>query len=116
MLAHKAAPEAHVEADVIADELQGNKNLAAVSFNACAIPSVAYTDPEVVWVGLTADQAQAQAQGIKVRRGLFPWNASGRAIANGRFDAVTKLLFGDSPEAPGHFFICCNGWALSFLV
>jgi len=45
------------------------------------IPSVAYTDPEVAWVGLT--EYQAKAQGIKVKKGLFPWNASGRAIANG---------------------------------
>ena len=61
------------------------------------IPSVAYTDPEVAWVGLTEDQAKAQ--GIKVKKGLFPWTASGRAIANGRDEGVTKLLFDDSPEA-----------------
>jgi dihydrolipoamide dehydrogenase len=54
------------------------------------IPSVAYTDPEVAWVGLTEDQAKAQ--GIKVKKGLFPWTASGRAIANGRDEGVTKLL------------------------
>ena len=97
MLAHKAVHEAHVAAEVIAGELQGNKQLAASAFNARVIPSVAYTDPEVAWVGLTEDQAKAQ--GIKVKKGLFPWTASGRAIANGRDEGVTKLLFDDSPEA-----------------
>ena len=97
MLAHKAVHEAHVAAEVIAGELQGNKELAAAAFNARVIPSVAYTDPEVAWVGLTEDQAKAQ--GIKVKKGLFPWTASGRAIANGRDEGVTKLLFDDSPEA-----------------
>ena len=96
MLAHKAVHEAHVAAEVIAGELQGNKELAAAAFNARVIPSVAYTDPEVAWVGLTEDQARAQ--GIKVKKGLFPWTASGRAIANGRDEGVTKLLFDDSPE------------------
>ncbi|OGB44589.1 MAG: dihydrolipoyl dehydrogenase [Burkholderiales bacterium RIFCSPLOWO2_12_FULL_65_40] len=97
MLAHKAVHEAHVAAEVIAGELQGNKELASAAFNARVIPSVAYTDPEVAWVGLTEDQAKAQ--GVKVRRGLFPWAASGRAIANGRDEGFTKLLFDDSPEA-----------------
>ncbi|APW46698.1 dihydrolipoyl dehydrogenase [Rhodoferax antarcticus] len=97
MLAHKAVHEAHVAAEVIAGELQGNKELAAAAFNARVIPSVAYTDPEVAWVGLTEDQAKAQ--GIKVKKGLFPWAASGRAIANGRDEGVTKLLFDDSPHA-----------------
>jgi len=60
MLAHKAVHEAHVAAEVIAGELQGNKDLAAAAFNARVIPSVAYTDPEVAWVGLTEDQAKAQ--------------------------------------------------------
>jgi hypothetical protein len=55
MLAHKAVHEAHVAAEVIAGELQGNKELAAAAFNARVIPSVAYTDPEVAWVGLTED-------------------------------------------------------------
>ena len=97
MLAHKAVHEAHVAAEVIAGELQGNKELASAAFNARVIPSVAYTDPEVAWIGLTEDQAKAQ--GIKVKKGLFPWAASGRAIANGRDEGVTKLLFDDSPEA-----------------
>ena len=91
MLAHKAVHEAHVAAEVIAGELQGNKELASAAFNARVIPSVAYTDPEVAWVGLTEDQAKAQ--GIKVKKGLFPWAASGRAIANGRDEGFTKLLF-----------------------
>ncbi len=107
MLAHKAVHEAHVAAEVIAGELQGNKELAAAAFNARVIPSVAYTDPEVAWVGLTEDQANAQ--GIKVKKGLFPWNASGRAIANGRDEGVTKLLFDDSPEAHGHGKILGGG-------
>ena len=107
MLAHKAVHEAHVAAEVIAGELQGNKELASAAFNARVIPSVAYTDPEVAWVGLTEDQAKAQ--GIKVKKGLFPWNASGRAIANGRDEGVTKLLFDDSPEAHGHGRILGGG-------
>ncbi|MDD2728380.1 dihydrolipoyl dehydrogenase [Malikia sp.] len=107
MLAHKAVHEAHVAAEVIAGELQGNKELASAAFNARVIPSVAYTDPEVAWVGLTEDQAKAQ--GIKVRKGLFPWTASGRAIANGRDEGVTKLLFDDGPEAHGHGKILGGG-------
>ena len=107
MLAHKAVHEAHVAAEVIAGELQGNKELASAAFNARVIPSVAYTDPEVAWVGLTEDQAKAQ--GIKIRKGLFPWTASGRAIANGRDEGITKLLFDDSPEAHGHGKILGGG-------
>ncbi len=107
MLAHKAVHEAHVAAEVIAGELLDNKELAAAAFNARVIPSVAYTDPEVAWVGLTEDQAKAQ--GIKVKKGLFSWNASGRAIANGRDEGVTKLLFDDSPEAHGHGKILGGG-------
>jgi len=107
MLAHKAVHEAHVAVEVIAGELQGNKELASAAFNARVIPSVAYTDPEVAWVGLTEDQAKAQ--GIKVKKGLFPWTASGRAIANGRDEGFTKLLFDDSPEAHGHGKILGGG-------
>jgi dihydrolipoamide dehydrogenase len=107
MLAHKAVHEAHVAAEVIAGELQGNKELAASAFNARVIPSVAYTDPEIAWVGLTEDQAKAQ--GIKVKKGLFPWAASGRATANGRTEGFTKLLFDDSPEAHGHGKILGGG-------
>ena len=107
MLAHKAVHEAHVAAEVIAGELKGDEALARSAFNARVIPSVAYTDPEVAWVGLTEDQAKAQ--GIKVRKGLFPWTASGRAIANGRDEGFTKLLFDDSPEAHGHGKILGGG-------
>lgn len=107
MLAHKAVHEAHVAAEVIAGELLGHKELASAAFNARVIPSVAYTDPEIAWVGLTEDQAKAQ--GIKVRKGLFPWVASGRAIANGRDEGFTKLLFDDSPEAHGHGRILGGG-------
>ncbi|MEZ5636345.1 MAG: dihydrolipoyl dehydrogenase [Burkholderiaceae bacterium] len=107
MLAHKAVHEAHVAAEVIAGEQQGNKELASAAFNARVVPSVAYTDPEVAWVGLTEDQAKAQ--GIKVKKGLFPWTASGRAIANGRDEGFTKLLFDDSPEAHGHGKILGGG-------
>ncbi|MBH2019155.1 MAG: dihydrolipoyl dehydrogenase [Burkholderiales bacterium] len=107
MLAHKAVHEAHVAAEVIAGELLGNKELASAAFNARVIPSVAYTDPEVAWVGLTEDQARAQ--GIKVKKGLFPWTASGRAIANGRDEGFTKLLFDDSLDAHGHGRILGGG-------
>ncbi|HEY1325816.1 MAG TPA: dihydrolipoyl dehydrogenase [Casimicrobiaceae bacterium] len=83
MLAHKATHEGHVAAEVAA----GQKS----HFDARVIPSVAYTDPEVAWVGVTEDEAKAQ--GRKVEKGLFPWAASGRAIANGRDEGFTKLLF-----------------------
>ena len=91
MLAHKAVHEAHVAAEVIAGELLGDDKLAKAAFDARVIPSVAYTDPEIAWVGLTEEQAAAQ--GVAVRKGLFPWAASGRAIANGRDEGFTKLLF-----------------------
>ncbi|MDM9560211.1 dihydrolipoyl dehydrogenase [Bordetella petrii] len=83
MLAHKAVHEGHVAAEAAA----GQKSF----FDARVIPSVAYTDPEVAWVGLAEDEAKKQ--GIKVEKGLFPWAASGRAIANGRDEGFTKLLF-----------------------
>lgn len=83
MLAHKAVHEAHVAAEAAA----GQKSF----FDARVIPSVAYTDPEVAWVGLTEDEAKAK--GIKLEKGLFPWAASGRAVANGRDEGFTKLLF-----------------------
>jgi len=91
MLEHKAVHEAHVAAEVIAGEQKGDKELASAAFNARVIPSVAYTDPEVAWVGLTEDQAKAE--GVNIEKGLFPWTASGRAIANGRDEGFTKLLF-----------------------
>jgi dihydrolipoamide dehydrogenase len=83
MLAHKAVHEAHVAAEVAAGENS--------AFNARVIPSVAYTDPEVAWVGLTEDQAKAE--GVAIKKGHFPWTASGRAIANTRDEGFTKLLF-----------------------
>ena len=107
MLAHKAVHEAHVAAEVIAGTLRGDAELARSQFDARVIPSVAYTDPEVAWVGLTEDQAKAQ--GIRVRKGLFPWTASGRAIANGRDEGFTKLLFDDSSDAHGHGRILGGG-------
>jgi dihydrolipoamide dehydrogenase len=91
MLAHKAVHEAHVAAEVAAGHVLGNAELASAQFDARVIPSVAYTDPEVAWVGLTEDEAKAK--GIAVKKGLFPWSASGRAIANGRDEGFTKLLF-----------------------
>ncbi len=91
----------------MAGELQGNKELAAAAFNARVIPLVAHTDPEVARVGLTGDQAMAQ--GIKVSKGLLPWTASFRAIANDRDEGVTKLLFDDSPESHGHGKILGGG-------
>ncbi|CAK7035922.1 dihydrolipoyl dehydrogenase [Saezia sanguinis] len=93
MLAHKAVHEGHVAAEVIAGELKGDDKLAKSAFEARVIPSVAYTDPEVAWVGLTEEQAKAQ--GIKLKKGLFPWSASGRAIANTRDEGFTKLLFSE---------------------
>jgi dihydrolipoamide dehydrogenase len=91
MLAHKAVHEAHVAAEVAAGEMLGDDTLRRAAFNARVIPSVAYTDPEVAWVGLTEDQAKAQ--GIAIKKGHFPWTASGRAIANTRDEGFTKLLF-----------------------
>jgi dihydrolipoamide dehydrogenase len=83
MLAHKATHEGKVAAEVAA----GHK----ASFDARAIPSVAYTDPEIAWVGLT--ETEAKAKGIAVQKGLFPWMASGRSLAQGRDEGFTKLLF-----------------------
>ena len=90
MLAHKAVHEAHVAAEVAAGDTKA-------AFDARVIPSVAYTDPEVAWVGVTEDEAKAK--GIKVRKGLFPWTALGRAIANGRDEGFTKLLFSEETHA-----------------
>jgi dihydrolipoamide dehydrogenase len=87
MLAHKAVHEAHVAAEVASGD-------SKAQFDARVIPSVAYTDPEVAWVGLTEEQAKAE--GVKVKKGLFPWTASGRAIANGRDEGFTKLLFDEA--------------------
>ena len=83
MLAHKASHEAKVAAEVAA----GRKS----SFDARVIPSVAYTDPEVAWVGLT--ESAARVQNISVEKGVFPWAASGRSLSIGRDEGFTKLLF-----------------------
>ncbi len=94
MLEHKAVHEAHVAAEVAAGEQLGDRELAKTAFDARVIPSVAYTDPEIAWVGITEDEAKAR--GVKVKKGLFPWTASGRAIANGRDEGFTKLLFDEA--------------------
>lgn len=83
MLAHKAVHEGHVAAEVAA----GEKSF----FDARVIPGVAYTDPEVAWVGITEEEAAKQ--GVKIEKSVFPWAASGRAIANGRDEGFTKLIF-----------------------
>ena len=82
MLAHKATHEARVAAEVAS----GMRS----AFDAKVIPSVAYTDPEIAWVGLT--ETEAKAKGIKVGKGVFPWAASGRSLALGRDEGITKLL------------------------
>ncbi len=83
MLAHKAVHEGKVAAEVAA----GHKR----AFDASVIPSVAYTDPEVAWVGVT--ETEAKAKGIKIGKGVFPWAASGKALSNGRSEGMTKVIF-----------------------
>jgi dihydrolipoamide dehydrogenase len=83
MLAHKATHEGKVAAQVAAGEKS--------SFDALTIPSVAYTDPELAWCGLT--ETEAKAQGVEYEKGVFPWAASGRALGIGRSEGMTKLLF-----------------------
>jgi dihydrolipoamide dehydrogenase len=83
MLAHKASHEGKIAAEVIAGH--------PAYFDARTIPSVAYTDPEISWMGLT--ETQAQAEGREYEKAVFPWAASGRALASGREDGMTKLLF-----------------------
>ena len=83
MLAHKATHEGKVAAEVASGEKS--------AFDARVIPSVAYTDPEIAWVGLTEDQAKAE--GVEYEKGVFPWAASGRSLAIGRDEGMTKLLF-----------------------
>ena len=83
MLAHKAVHEGKVAAEVAA----GHDRV----FDARVIPSVAYTDPEVAWVGVT--ETEAKAKGIKIGKGVFPWAASGRSLSNGRSEGVTKVIF-----------------------
>jgi dihydrolipoamide dehydrogenase len=84
MLAHKAAHEGRAAAEVIA-------GVPGAGFDARAIPSVAFTDPEIAWMGLT--EAAAREQGIEYEKGVFPWAASGRALGLGRTEGFTKLLF-----------------------
>ena len=88
MLAHKAVHEAHTAAEVAAGQ--------ASHFDARVIPSVAYTNPEVAWVGVTEEQAKAE--GIKYGKGVFPWAASGRAISMGAEAGMTKLLFDEETD------------------
>lgn len=83
MLAHKATHEAKVAAEVISGQ--------PALFDPLTIPSVAYTDPEVAWMGLT--ETEAKAQGVAYEKGVFPWAASGRALGIGRDEGMTKLLF-----------------------
>ncbi len=88
MLAHKAVHQGHVAAENAA----GKKGF----FDARQIPSVAYTDPEIAWAGIT--ETEAKAKGIALKKAVFPWAASGRAIANGRDEGFTKLLFDEATE------------------
>jgi dihydrolipoamide dehydrogenase len=83
MLAHKAVHEGKVAAEVCAGEKR--------AFDASVIPSVAYTDPEVAWVGIT--ETEAKAKGLKIGKGVFPWAASGRALSNARSEGITKVIF-----------------------
>ena len=83
MLAHKATHEAKVAAEVIAGH--------QVEFVASVIPSVAYTDPEVAWVGMT--ETEAKAKGLEIEKASFPWAASGRALSIARTEGATKLIF-----------------------
>lgn len=86
MLAHKAIPEGRVAAEVIS----GLKHY----FDPACIPSVAYTDPEIAWVGVTENEAKAK--GIKYSKGVFPWAASGRSLSIGRDEGITKLIIDDA--------------------
>ncbi len=88
MLAHKATHEGKVAAAVCA----GKKR----AFIARVIPSVAYTDPEVAWVGVTEDEAKAQ--GMDYGKGVFPWAASGRSLSIGRSEGITKLIFDNKTQ------------------
>ena len=86
MLAHKATHEGHVAAEVAAGLPRG--------LDIRQIPAVAYTDPEVAWTGLT--ETEAQVQGVSYGKAVFPWGASGRALANGRAEGLTKILFDEA--------------------
>jgi dihydrolipoamide dehydrogenase len=86
MLAHKAMHEGKVAAEVTAGR--------SSCFDVRAIPSVAYTDPEVAWAGMTENEARAA--GVKYGKGVFPWAASGRSLTLGRSEGMTKLLFDEA--------------------
>ena len=88
MLAHKAVHEGKVAAEVCAGQ--------NVEFGAKVIPSVAYTDPEIAWVGMT--ETEAKEKGVKVGKGVFPWAASGRSLSLGRNEGITKLLFDENTD------------------
>jgi dihydrolipoamide dehydrogenase len=96
MLAHKATHEAKVAAEVIAGE--------DVTFDARTVPSVAYTDPEVAWMGLT--ETRAKADGIEYEKAIMPWAASGRALGLGRPEGMTKLLVGVGGSDSGRVLGC----------
>ncbi|MRJ41952.1 dihydrolipoyl dehydrogenase [Idiomarina sp. FeN1] len=102
MLAHKAVYEGHVAAEVIA----GKKHY----FDPKVIPSIAYTDPEVAWAGLT--EKEAKEQGIEYEAAVFPWAASGRAIAQGATDGFTKLLFDKNNRIIGGAIVGSNAGEL----
>lgn len=104
MLAHKAVHEGKVAAEVAA----GQKR----HFDARLIPSVAYTDPEVAWCGVT--ETEAKAKGIKYGKGVFPWAASGRSLSNGRSEGITKLLF--DPEDDRVIGACIVGTSAGDLI
>jgi dihydrolipoamide dehydrogenase len=88
MLAHKAVHEGKVAAEVAAGQNR--------VFDARVIPSVAYTDPEVAWAGVT--ETEAKQKGVKIGKGVFPWAASGRALANGRSEGLTKVIFDEADD------------------
>ena len=90
MLAHKSTHEGKVAAEVAS----GHKS----AFDARVIPSVAYTDPEVAWVGVT--ETEAKAKGIKYGKAVFPWAASGRSLALGRDEGLTKTLWDEETQPP----------------
>lgn len=98
MLAHKATYEGRLAAEIIAGKKHFN--------DARCIPSVAYTDPEVAWVGVTENEAQKQ--NIRYEKGVFPWMASGRALSLGRSEGVTKLLFDEHGTVIGGGIVGVN--------
>jgi len=102
MLAHKATHEAKVAAEVIA----GMKSY----FDARTIPSVAYTDPEIAWMGKT--EGECKSEGIKYTKGAFPWAASGRSLSIGRDEGLTKVLFDEEHRIIGAGIVGTNAGEL----